>query len=80
VSPPSPLERRLFWLCIVLKVAFWAALGTMLVKGIWAAAAGREPPSSTRLLAIVAALLAAQLAAWLAWWLARRARSRKAGS
>jgi hypothetical protein len=80
MSRQSPLERRLFWLCIVLKVAFWATLGAMLVKGIWATAAGREPPAASTLFAIVAALLAAQIAAWLAWWLARRARLRKAGS
>jgi hypothetical protein len=76
VTEKSPLERSLFRLIIILKVAFWAALLAMLVKGIWATAIGNELADPRTLLWIVVALGLLQLGTFAAWWRLRRARLR----
>jgi hypothetical protein len=77
MSAQSPLENRLFRLCIVLKVVFWAALAAILLKGMWATATGRELADPAMLAWVVGALAGLQAGAWLAWWRVRRARLRK---
>ena len=73
----SPLEHRLFLLCIALKVVFWAALMAMLLKGMWATATGRALSEPMILVTIVMALAGLQAGVWIAWWRVRRARLRK---
>ena len=72
----SAVETRLFRLCIILKVVFWAALMAMLLKGMWATATGHDLADPTVLLCIVGVLAGMQLGAWFAWWRVRKARQR----
>lgn len=76
----NPLEHNLFRLCIVLKIAFWAALMAMLLKGMWATATGRELADPTTLVLIVGALAGLQAGVGVAWWRVRRARLRRDAS
>ena len=74
MTAAGPLESRLFRLCLLLQLAFWAALIAMLARLLWATATGGALPDPLLLAAIVGALVGLQMLVWFAWWRVRRAR------
>jgi len=80
MTDAGPLESRLFRLCLLLQLAFWAVLIAMLARMLWATATGGALPDPAMLASIVAAMVALQLLAGFAWWRVRRHRQRRSGT